>query len=79
MHQSPFAPMAGPQQSPTSDIGPWKADQHQGYSSTYWVVSRRNRKWMGGTQTLMTRTANPRRFGSQKAAQAMADKLNDER
>jgi hypothetical protein len=56
--------------------GPWEASPYSGYGTRYWTVQRLNKAWLGGIQTMMTATFNPRRFGSEAAAKKAADAAN---
>lgn len=53
-------------------IGPWEADHLRTHNGLYWTLLRTHSGWLGGLQRMLTKGGQPRRFGSQEAAEKAA-------
>jgi len=74
---TPTPPEAGHVCS-TAELGLWEPRRDVGYNAHRrpWVLMRRNEKWWGGLETMVTASFKERRFGSEAAAQKAADAAN---
>lgn len=60
------------------NVGLWEPDTDHGYSAHArpWVLRRKNMRWQGRVETLLTAGYQPRRFATEAAALRCATKLN---
>lgn len=59
-------------------VGPWEPAADHGYSAhdRPWVLRRKNTKWQGHVETMLTADCRYRRFATETAALKCAEKLN---
>jgi hypothetical protein len=62
------------------EVGPWSVERGKGYASRpFWILTRRNKAWQYGQETLLNASRrDARRFYDEAKAIAEAERLNDD-